>query len=123
MRVAALRVELHLATSQSLKEKRALLRPFIEGIRRLGSYSVSEVDHHDRWQRAAVGIAIVAPDGEGLAMQVSKLRRYLDKQLEVDVLEVLINELEEPDERSEPANPQGELDPPRGPGRGGRAVE
>jgi hypothetical protein len=97
MRVAALRVELHLPTPQSLKEKRALLRPFIEGLKRLGSYSVAEVDHHDSWQRAAVGVAIVAPDGEGLAMQVSKVRRYLDGQLEVDVLDVLISELDEPE--------------------------
>lgn len=97
MRVAALRVELHLPTPQSLKEKRAVLRPFIEGLKRLGSYSVAEVDHHDSWQRAAVGVAIVAPDGEGLAMQVSRVRRYLDGQLEVDVLDVLITELEEPE--------------------------
>jgi hypothetical protein len=97
MRVAALRVELHLPNPQSLTEKRAVLRPLIEGIKRLGSYSVSEVDHHDSWQRAAIGVAIVAPDGEGLAIQISKLRRYLDRQLESDVLDVLISELEEPE--------------------------
>jgi hypothetical protein len=97
MRVAALRVELHLPNPQSLKEKRAVLRPVIEGIRRLGSYSVSEVDHHDLWQRAAIGVAVVAPDGESLAMQISKLRRYLDRQMEADVLDVLISELEEPE--------------------------
>jgi hypothetical protein len=97
MRVAALRVELHLPVAQSLKEKRAVLRPFIEGLRRLGSFSVAEVDHHDLWQRSAVGVSIVAPDGEGLAMQVSRLRRYLDDQLEVVVLDVRISELEEPE--------------------------
>lgn len=97
MRAAALRVELHLPTPQSLKEKRAVLRPFIEGIRRLGSYSVAEVDHHDLWQRAAVGVAIAAPDGRSLSMQISKLRRYLETQLEVEVLDVLISELEEPE--------------------------
>jgi hypothetical protein len=97
MRAAALRVELHLPTPQSLKGKRAVLRPFIEGIRRLGSYSVAEVGHHDLWQRAAVGVAIAAPDGRSLAMQISKLRRYLEAQLEVEVLDVLISELEEPE--------------------------
>jgi uncharacterized protein YlxP (DUF503 family) len=96
MRAAALRVELHLPSPQSLKEKRAVLRPVIEGMRRLGSYSVSEVDHHDLWQRAAIGVAIVAPDGTGLAQQVSKVRRYLDGQLEVEVLDVLMSELEDP---------------------------
>lgn len=97
MRVAALRVELHLPNPQSLKEKRAVLRPFVEGLRRLGSYSVAEVGHHDSWQRAAVGVAIVAPDGAGLAMQVSRVRRYLDQQPEIDVLDVLMSELEEPE--------------------------
>jgi hypothetical protein len=97
MRVAALRVELHLPNPQSLKAKRAVLRPLIEGIKRLGSYSVSEVGHHDSWQRAAIGVAIVAPDGEGLAIQISKLRRYLDRQVEADVLDMLISELEEPE--------------------------
>ena len=66
-------------------------------MRRLGSFSVAEVAYHDKWQRAAVGIAIAAPDGESLAMQVSKLRRYLDSQLEVEVLDVRISELEEPE--------------------------
>jgi uncharacterized protein YlxP (DUF503 family) len=97
MRAAALRVELHLPTPQSLKEKRALLRPVIEGMRRLGSYSVAEVGHHDTWQRAAIGVAIVAPDSEGLAQQVSKLHRYLESRLEVEVLDVFLSELEDPE--------------------------
>jgi len=97
MRAAAVRVELHLPTPQSLKQKRAVLRPLIEGLRRIGSYSVAEVDHHDSWQRAAIGVAIAAPDGRSMAMQISKLHRYLDDQLEVEVLEVLLSELEEPE--------------------------
>jgi uncharacterized protein YlxP (DUF503 family) len=97
MRAAALRVELHLPTPQSLKEKRAVLRPIIEGMRRLGSYSVAEVGHHDVWQRAAIGVAIVAPDGTSLAQQVTKLRRYLEGRLEVEILDVLTSELEDPE--------------------------
>jgi uncharacterized protein len=97
MRAAALKVELHLPYPRSLKAKRAVLRPLIEGLRRLGSYSVAEVDHHDSWQRAAIGIAIAAPDGRSLAMQVSKVHRYLDAQPEADVLEILMSEIEEPE--------------------------
>lgn len=97
MRVAALRVEIHIPTPQSLKQKRAVLRPVIEGLRRLGSYSVAEVDHHDDWQRATMGVAVVAPDGRGLDMQISKIRRYLDSRLEIEVLDVFTSELEEPE--------------------------
>ena len=97
MRVAALRVETHIPMPQSLKEKRRVLRPVIEGLRRLGSYSVAEVDHHDDWQLATIGISVVAPDGRGLDMQISKIRRYLDSRLEIEVLDVFVSELEEPE--------------------------
>lgn len=97
MRVAALRVELHLPTPQSIKEKRAILRPLIEGLRRLGSYSIAEVDHHDSWQRATIGVAIAAPDGKSLAMHVTKLRRYLDTRLDIEVVDIFLSELEEPE--------------------------
>jgi uncharacterized protein len=97
MRVAALRVELHLPATQSIKEKRAVLRPVIEGLKRLGSYSVAEVGHHDSWQRAAVGIAVVAPDGESLAIQIEKLHRYLEARHDLEVVDVYRSELEEPE--------------------------
>jgi hypothetical protein len=97
MRAAALRVEIHLHTPQSLKQKRALLRPTIVGLRRLGSYSVAEVDHHDDWQRATLGVAIAAPDGVSLGMQIAKLHRYLDSRLEIEVLDIFKSELEEPE--------------------------
>lgn len=97
MRAAAVRVEIHIPTPQSLKQKRAILRPVIEGLRRMGSYSVAEVDHHDDWQLATVGVGIVAPDGTSLGMHLDKMRRYLDSRLEIEVLDVLVSELEEPE--------------------------
>jgi hypothetical protein len=42
-------------------------------------------------------VAVAAPDGHSLAMQISRLRRYLDAQLEVEVLDVLMSELEDPE--------------------------
>ncbi len=97
MRVAALRVELRLPGAQSLKEKRAVLRPVIEGIRKLGSYSVAEVDGHDFWQRCTLAVAIAARDGRSLEMQMDKLRRYLDSRREVEVVDLFKTELERPE--------------------------
>jgi len=96
MRAAALRVELHLPSPQSLKAKRAILRPVIEGIKRLGSLRLEFRRVLFRSQRAAIGVAIVARDGESLAMQIAKLRRYLDTRLEVEVLDIHTTELEDP---------------------------
>ncbi|MFQ5524054.1 MAG: DUF503 domain-containing protein [Acidimicrobiia bacterium] len=97
MHAAALRVEIHLPSPQSLKEKRGALRPVVEGMRRLGSYSVAEVDHHDDWQRATLGIAMVAPDGRSLETHLAKVRRYLDSCLGIEVLDVFISHFEEPE--------------------------
>ncbi len=97
MRVAALRVELRLPGVQSLKEKRRVLRPVLEGIRKLGSYSVAEVDGHDLWQRSTLAIAIAARDGRSLEMQLDKLRRYLESRIEVEVVDLFKTELERPE--------------------------
>jgi uncharacterized protein len=95
MRAAALRFEVHLHHGQSLKEKRAVVRPVIEGLRRLASVSVAEVDHHDKWQRAAIGVAVVAPDAGRLDDLITRIHRYFDGQLELEVVKVDVFHMEE----------------------------
>jgi uncharacterized protein YlxP (DUF503 family) len=96
MRAAAIRFDLRIPHSQSLKEKRAVVRPLIEGIKRLLSASISEVDHHDAWQRCSLGVAVVAPDGGRLESLVDRVVRYVDASPEVEVLTVAVSYLEEP---------------------------
>lgn len=90
MRAAALRFELFLPHCQSLKEKRAVLRPITEGLRRRLSVSVAEVGYQNAWQRAVVGVALVAADARLLASQVDRVRRYVEDNLEVEVCEVAV---------------------------------
>jgi uncharacterized protein YlxP (DUF503 family) len=94
MHVAALRIEVHIPASVSLKDKRKVVRPFVEGLRRVASLSVSEVDHHNTWQRAAFGVAMVAPDAPELERLIERVRRYVDTQLELDVLDVRVSYME-----------------------------
>lgn len=51
-------VDLHLPAAQSLKDKRQPLRSVKQRLRDAG-FSASEVDHHDKWQRAQVAVSIV----------------------------------------------------------------
>jgi uncharacterized protein YlxP (DUF503 family) len=95
MRAAALRFELHIHQSQSLKDKRAVIRPLVEGLRKLVSASVAEVDYHDAWQRAAVGVALVAADAGRLDTLITRVQRYFDDQLELDVVKVEVHHMEE----------------------------
>lgn len=96
MHAAALCLEVHIGDSNSLKEKRKVVRPFLEGLRRLASLSVAEVDHHDTWQRAAIGVAVVAPDARELERLIERIRRYVDEQVELSVIEVTVTYMEDP---------------------------
>jgi uncharacterized protein len=48
-RVATLELDLHLPAARSLKAKRSVLRPLIEGLRHRYQVAVAEVDHQDLW--------------------------------------------------------------------------
>jgi uncharacterized protein len=97
MHAASMRIEVHIPHSLSLKDKRKVVRPFVEGLRRLASLSVAEVGMHDTWQRGAFGVAIVAPDASELERLIDRVRRYVDEQLELDVTDVKLTYLEAPD--------------------------
>lgn len=92
-----MRFELSLPATRSLKEKRSVLRPVVEGLRRMASYSVAEVAHHDLWRRAGLGVAVVATNRRELERMMQRVEKYLDRQLEVDVTQVLISYLDDPE--------------------------
>lgn len=59
MTVALLSVECYLPISQSLKDKRMVLRRLKDRLRAM-NVAVAEVAHQDVWQRAGLGIVTVA---------------------------------------------------------------
>jgi len=86
MYVLALSIDLHLPECRSLKGKRSTLRPLVEGLRRRFSVSVAEVDHQDRWQRAAIGLAIVASSEARANEVMDEAERFVWSFPEVQVL-------------------------------------
>ena len=98
MKVAAIRVELHIGGSQSLKEKRAVLRPVIEGLRKSMSISVAEVGHQDAWQRSTVGVAVVARDVSELDRMIEQAKRHFDRQLTCEMVGFTVTHMEDTDE-------------------------
>lgn len=73
-----------------------MLRPHIERMRRLASISVAEVSDHDSWQRAGLGVAVAAADHASLGSVLDRLRRYLDQQFDIELVDMAITYLEEP---------------------------
>jgi uncharacterized protein len=61
MVVGLLTVELHVPGSHSLKDKRMVIRRVKDRIRKF-NVAVSEVEHHDLWQRAGLAVVTVSTD-------------------------------------------------------------
>jgi uncharacterized protein YlxP (DUF503 family) len=77
--------ELHIPTSRSLKEKRAVLRPIVEGLRHRFQISVAEVDYQDKWQRSLIGMAVVSDSYSHAVDVVDNVERWIWSKPEVEV--------------------------------------
>ena len=77
--------ELHIPTSRSLKEKRAVLRPIVEGLRHRFQISVAEVGYQDKWQRALVGMAVVSDSYSHAVDVIDNVERWVWSKPEVEV--------------------------------------
>lgn len=86
MHVLALAIEVHLPDSRSLKHKRAVLRPVLDGIRARYPVAVAETDHQDRWQRAEIGVAAVSASARVAREVVDEVERFVWSFPEVEVL-------------------------------------
>jgi uncharacterized protein YlxP (DUF503 family) len=86
MHVACCALDLHLPAVHSLKEKRAVLRPILEGARRRYAVAAAEVDHQDRWQRAMLGVAAVSGSAAHAQEVLDAVERFVWSFPEVEVI-------------------------------------
>jgi uncharacterized protein YlxP (DUF503 family) len=86
--VEAARFELFLPHCHSLKEKRAVVKPIIEGVRRRYQAAVAEVDHQDKWQRAALGVAVVSASAHHAGEVMEAIERFVWSFPEIEVVSV-----------------------------------
>ncbi len=77
MHVGVVLVELHIPASRSLKEKRAVVKPIVEGLRQRFALSVAEVAFQDKWQRALIGFAVVSGTYAHAAEVVDAAERWV----------------------------------------------
>ncbi len=86
MHVSAVRFDLHLPHVHSLKEKRAVIKPILEGVRRRYQAASAEVGHQDKWQRAALGVAVVSASASHAREVMDAIERFVWSFPEVDVV-------------------------------------
>lgn len=78
MRIAVLHVEMHMPFSHSLKDKRMVLRRVKDRLQKF-NVAVAEVEHHDLWQRAGLGIVAVSTTDEHVERELAAAAGEIDR--------------------------------------------
>jgi len=78
MSVVLLTVELHFPFARSLKDKRMLLRGLKDRAKKF-NVGVAEIDHHDLWQRATLGVVTIATDGAHAERELQAVADELER--------------------------------------------
>ncbi len=81
MPVGLLTLELHIPDAQSLKDKRQVLRSLKDKLRRDFNVAVTELEHHDTWQRSVVGIVTISNEEKHLREVLQKVLDEADRIL------------------------------------------
>jgi uncharacterized protein YlxP (DUF503 family) len=76
--IAVLEVELHFPEAHDLKAKRRELKSLRDLIRGRFGAAVAETDFHDKWQRAALTVALVDGSHHHLGQRADELARWLE---------------------------------------------
>jgi len=88
MVVGVLQVEVHLPISQSLKDKRSVLKSVRDRVRHRFNVAVAELDSNEMWQRATLGISTVGEDRAYVQGLLRELTEWLRATRLVELIRV-----------------------------------
>jgi uncharacterized protein YlxP (DUF503 family) len=86
MHAAALEVKLHLPQVHSLKEKRGVVRPIVDGCRRRFNVAAAEVGQQDMWQSAELGVSAIGSSEGHVGQVLDAVERFIWSFPEVEVI-------------------------------------
>jgi len=89
--IGSVRLVLRLPGCRSLKEKRGILRRFLEATRRSYGVAIAEIDAQDEWQRAVVEAAAVGNERGHLHSVLTKVVRDADRPGELTLIDCEMN--------------------------------
>jgi len=87
MAVAIARLTLIIHDNKSLKGKRKVIKSLIEKVRHRFEASVAEVEDHDLWQKAKIGVAVVGNDARLLSTRLDQIASFIDNQHLAEIVE------------------------------------
>ena len=87
MIVAVGTFEMHLPEVHSLKGKRQVIKCLIDRVKAKFNASIAEVDNNDLWQRATIGVSMVANNRVLLQKMAAKIENILEDHVQVEIID------------------------------------
>lgn len=85
--VGVLKIDFHISESSSLKQKRAVLLRLKDRVRNNFNVSIAEVDKHDKWQAATLGISCVSNDKKYIDGLLNKVKNFFERDRSVLIMD------------------------------------
>jgi uncharacterized protein YlxP (DUF503 family) len=78
--------ELFIPDCHTLKQKRGVIRPIVDGLHRRFRVASAEVGHQDKWQRTDIAVAVVTGTERHALEVLDEVERFVWSFPEVEVL-------------------------------------
>ncbi len=85
--IAVALVVFRLYEVHSLKEKRAVMRPLLEGIRAKHKISIAEIDHLDSYRQSVVEFAVVGNEKKHLEKVTQRILQEMETYAQLEVVQ------------------------------------
>ena len=79
MFIGACQITLHLPDSQSLKDKRQIIKSVMARVRNRFEVAIAEVEEQERWQIAVLGLSCVSNSRQHSEEILEHVRRYIEE--------------------------------------------
>lgn len=89
MIVKTLELELYIAHSKSLKDKRRILKSIIERLRQKFNVSIAEIEYLNDFRQVSLGIALVSNDQSYADKILDKCLNFIETNYEVELVEAI----------------------------------
>jgi uncharacterized protein YlxP (DUF503 family) len=83
-------INLYFSNSQSLKDKRNIIKSVKSRIRNHFNVSVSEINNHDLWKNTTLGIACIGNEKRYLNDVLNKVIKFIDQQNHLQLIDFKI---------------------------------
>ncbi|AIH03864.1 MULTISPECIES: DUF503 domain-containing protein [Thermodesulfobacterium] len=92
MVVGIAKIELFIPEPNSLKAKRQVLKALTQKIEsRFRKVSLAEVDEHDLWQKAVLGLSVVGKDQKLVDSKINDILTFIQKDGRLEIIKAEID--------------------------------